>query len=219
MTELPRPAAKRLQRPSWRDSRLIVGVVLVLLAATLGARAIASADHRVAMYAAGQSLKPGDALSADNLVRVDVQLGDRAGMYLSASAGVPSGRFALRPVADGELVPVSAIGGPEQVGVQSVTVKVDASSVTSLAVGSVVDVWVSPRDPASTQERYLAAVLTISGLSVAGVPTGGGGFAASTGSAAVQLLVPKDKVAAVIGATDQQSRFTLVPVPGSKSAS
>ena len=44
MTQLPEPTAKRLQRPSWRDARLLVGVVLVLLGTVLGARLIAAAD-------------------------------------------------------------------------------------------------------------------------------------------------------------------------------
>ncbi|WP_295702613.1 hypothetical protein [Lapillicoccus sp.] len=219
MVELARPVAKRLQRPSWRDSRLIIGIVLVLLATTLGAKVIASADDDVPMYAAARALKPGDALSGDNLVRVDVRLGDRAGRYLTARAGVPADRFALRIVPEGELVPLTAIGGRSDVDVQSVTVKVDATSVASLAVGSVVDVWVSPRDPASTQARYLEAVRTIAAVSVAGVPQAGGAFGGSGGEAAVQLLVPKNQVATVISASDRLSRFTLVPVPGSKSAS
>lgn len=219
MVELARPVAKRVQRPSWRDSRLLIGVVLVLLATTLGAKVIASADDDVPMYAAARALKPGDALAGDNLVRVDVRLGDREGRYLTAAAGVPPGRFALRAVPEGELVPLSAIGSQTDVDVQSVTVKVDATTVASLAVGSVVDVWVSPRDPASTQARYLTAVRTITAVSVAGVPQDAGGFGGSGGDAAVQLLVPRDQVATVISASDRLSRFTLVPVPGSKSAS
>ena len=219
MAELVTPVAKRLQRPSWRDSRLLIGVVLVLLATTLGAKVIASADDDVPMYVAARALKPGDALSGDNLVRVDVRLGERVGRYLGATAGVPAGRFALRTVPEGELVPLTAIGVQSDVDFQSVTVKVDATSVASLAVGSVVDVWVSPRDPASTQTRYLEAVRAIPGVSVAGVPAAGGSFGGASGDSAVQLLVPKDQVATVISASDRLSRFTLVPVPGSKSAS
>lgn len=192
--------------------------MLVLLATTLGAVVVAGADDDVPMYAAALGLKPGDALSGDNLVRVDVRLGDRTGRYLGAERGVPSGRFVLRAVPEGELVPLSAVGAQSDVDVQSLTVKVDATSVVSLAVGSVVDVWVSPRDPKATQERYLEAVRTLTAVSVARVPQQGGGFGEPSASA-VQLLVPRDQVATVISASDRLSRFTLVPVPGSKSAS
>ena len=64
MTQLPEPSAKRLQRPSWRDARLLVGVVLVLLGAAVGARIIASADDTVPMYAASTVIRPGDRLRA-----------------------------------------------------------------------------------------------------------------------------------------------------------
>ena len=67
MSELPRPAAKRLRRPSWRDSRLLVGVLLVLLAATLGARAVAAADDRVPVWVAAGDLVAGDAVGVDGL--------------------------------------------------------------------------------------------------------------------------------------------------------
>ncbi|MEO6999355.1 MAG: hypothetical protein ABI112_14840, partial [Terracoccus sp.] len=60
MTELAKPVAKRLQRPSWRDSRLLVGVLLVLVAATLGAKAVASTDDRVPMWVASGDLVAGD---------------------------------------------------------------------------------------------------------------------------------------------------------------
>ena len=39
-----------MQRPSWRDSRLLVGVLLVLAATALGAKAVASADDRIGTY-------------------------------------------------------------------------------------------------------------------------------------------------------------------------
>ena len=48
------------------------------------------------MYAASGQLVPVQPLSADRLTRVDVQLGDQAGRYLSAAAGVPSGAYILR---------------------------------------------------------------------------------------------------------------------------
>lgn len=217
MVELAEPTAKRLQRPSWRDARLLVGVVLVLLATALGARVIASADDTVPMYAAATAIRPGDRLTSDNLRRVDVQLGDEVGRYLSARSAVSDDAYALRDIPEGELVAVSAVGGHVQVAVQAVTVEVDASSARGLPANAVVDVWVSPRDLQSTQARYLDATLALERVSVSPVTADSGRFGASASTMAVQLRVPRDKVAQVIGAVDKQSRFTLVPVPGSAS--
>ena len=36
MPDVPTPKAARLQKPSWRDTRLLVGVLLVLAATVLG---------------------------------------------------------------------------------------------------------------------------------------------------------------------------------------
>jgi hypothetical protein len=215
--KLAEPAAKRLQRPSWRNTRLLVGLVLILLGTALGAKVVASADDTVPMYAALAGIRPGDHLGAENLRRVDVQLGDEAARYLSARAAVPEDSYALREVPEGELIPASAVAGRSAVTVQAVTVEVDANSARTLPQNAVVDVWVSPRDPQSTQERYLDATLALQRVSVSPVTQDSGRFGASSSTMAVQLRVPRDKVAEVIGAVDKQARFTLVPVPGQSS--
>jgi hypothetical protein len=214
VAQLPEPTAKRLQRPSWRDARLLVGLVLVLLGTVLGARLVAAADDTTPMYAASATLRPGDRLSSDNLRRVDVQLGDEARRYLAATTAVPEDSYALREIPEGELVPVAAVGSRSEVTVQPVTVEVDASSARLLPAGALVDVWISPRDRSSTQERYLDATLALSRVSVSPVSQDSGRFGAASATMAVQLRVPRDKVAEVIAAVDKQSRFTLVPVPG-----
>lgn len=214
MAQLPEPTAKRLQRPSWRNGRLLVGVVLVLLGTALGARIIASSDDTVPMYAAATALRPGDHLTRDNVRRVDVQLGDQTSRYLSARSAVVDDSYALRDIPEGELVPVSAVGTSSTVTVQPVTVDVDASSARGLPANAVVDVWVSARDTQSTQERYLEATLALERVSVTPVNQDASRFGTASSSMAVQLRVPRDKVAEIIAAVDRQSRFTLVPVPG-----
>ena len=214
MAQLAEPMAKRLQRPSWRDARLLVGVVLVLLGTVLGARLIAVADDTTPIYAASTTIRPGDRLTADNLRRVDVQLGDESARYLGATSAVADDSYALREVPEGELVPASAVGSRSAVSVQPVTIEVDASSARGLPAGALVDVWVSPRDTQSTQERYLDATLTLQRVSVSPVNQDSGRFGAASSTMAVQLRVPRDKVAEVIAAVDKQARFTLVPVPG-----
>jgi hypothetical protein len=189
-------------------------VILVLLGTAVGARIIATADDTVPMYAAVTALRPGDHLTPDNLRRVDVQLGDQASRYLSARSAVPDDSFALRDVPEGELVPASAVGTRSAVTVQPVTVEVDANSARGLPANAVVDVWVSPRDAQSTQERYLDATLALQRVSVSPVAQDSGRFGTAASTMAVQLRVPRDKVAQIIDAVDKQSRFTLVPVPG-----
>ena len=56
--------------------------------------------------------------------------------------------------------------------------------------------------------------LALERVSVSPVTQDSGRFGAASSTMAVQLRVPRDKVAEVIAAVDKQSRFTLVPVPG-----
>lgn len=211
---LPMPTATRLRRPGWRDTRLLVGVLLVLLATALGARAVASARDTVPVWAAATTIKVGDHLSQDSVRRVDVQLGDLTGRYLAAGASLPDDTYALRSVPPGQLVPLDAVGHRADVAVQQVAVSVDAVSATGLAAGSVVDLWVSRRDPSTTQERYQQAERLLTGVTVAGVPQDTATFGATAARSAVLLLVPSGSVGDVIAGTDALARFTLVPAPG-----
>ena len=117
MTDLPMPTAARLQKPRWRDTRLVVGLLLVLTSAALGSFVVAHADDRTAVYAARGPLVPGQQLGEDNLTRVDVRLGSELSRYLQATAEPAPDRYVLREVGAGELVPAAAVGGRDQVGV------------------------------------------------------------------------------------------------------
>lgn len=212
MSELARPVAKRLQRPSWRDSRLLVGVLLVLVATILGAKAVASSDDRVPVWVAGSDLVAGDVVTADAVRRVDVRLADETDLYLSAAQPPPVGRSLVRDVRAGELVPRTALGAADQVGLQRVTVRADAVSAQGLLRGSRVDVFVTPKSSLSATEKAKTTKV-LSAAGVAAVQTEGGGLG-SRSTTSVSLYVPTHSVQAVVEAVDAESKLTLVPVAG-----
>ena len=86
---------------------------------------------------------------------------DQASRYLSARAVVPDDSYALRDIPDGELVPASAVGARSTVTVQPSRSRSTPGAARGLPAGALVDVWVSPRDTQSTQERYLDATLAL----------------------------------------------------------
>lgn len=220
MTDLPTPAASRLRRPSWRDSRLVVGLLLVLVSTVLGALVVAQADDRVPVWAARGQVAPGERLTEADVVRVDVLLGDGAAAYLPADTAFPADTFALRDLRPGELVPASAVGGPDRVEVQQVALLVDATSASTLARGSVVDVYVNRPTTSTTvgtptfegPERALEAVSVVR---VAGEDAVLGG---ATETRAVHVMVPRDQVRDLVADVDAGARITLVPVPGGVTA-
>lgn len=224
MTDHPVPRATRLQRPGWRDTRLLVGVLLVLASVALGTVVVAHADDRAPVYAARAPLVPGQRLTADDLSRVDVQLGSQQPRYLSAARGLAPDRFVLRAVPAGELVPVTAVGGRDQAGVQPLVLTVDAGAAATLQVGSTVDVYVNRVSAdgagggggAGSGTTFAGPELTLRAVSVSSLPRAGGGLGGgSAGDRAVQVMAPTPSIKEVIAAVDLGARVTVVPVAGS----
>jgi hypothetical protein len=225
MTDLALPKAARLQKPGWRDTRLVVGVLLVLASAALGSYVVAHADDRTAVYAARGPLVPGQRLGHDDLTRVDVQLGSELSRYLSAAGGLAPDRYVLREVSAGELVPAAAVGGPGQVGVQPLTLSVDAGSAAPLRVGSRVDVYVNPvvdaatdatdRGAASAGTAFKGPDLALEGVSVSSLPrTGSGLGGGASGDRPIQVMAPTARIKEIIAAVDLGARITVVPIAG-----
>ena len=210
---VPARPAQRLRRPDWRDLRLVVGVLLVLVSVAGGARLVSSLDDTTPVYAAAHDLLPGQPVTGDDLVTVPVRLGDRVASYVDGSVPVAPGTFLLRQVGAGELVPTDALGSARQALDKTVGVPVDSSAARSLATGAVVDVWVSRRDRAAVGESYLDPELLLSGAVIDTVPPETTGLGAGLGRTTVQVVVPADEVGKVIAAVDQAARITLVPAP------
>ncbi|YAL82492.1 hypothetical protein ACMYYO_11220 [Dermacoccaceae bacterium W4C1] len=213
---LPKPKAQRLQRPSWRDARLLIGIMLIAAAALGGTAVVRSLDDSVEVYRAKTALVPGKQLSAADLESVRVRIDGSDGGYLSAARKLPSARV-LREVRAGELVPSSAVGSPQKVGVKAVAIEVESSLAQALVVGSTVDLWVSSRQGQAGSSDYATPVRMVLRAVVSRVPSSsssGFGSPGSSGSS-VHVLIPDSRVAAVIGAVNSESRITVVPTADS----
>src|SRR4051794_10007168 len=82
------PVPRRTARPGWLDTRLVLGVGMVLVSVLLGATVVANADKRTAVWSVSHDLAAGTVLKADDLTTVRVQLGGAAGSYLPAAQAV-----------------------------------------------------------------------------------------------------------------------------------
>ncbi|GAA4408473.1 hypothetical protein GCM10023168_25940 [Fodinibacter luteus] len=216
MTDLPTSTASRLRSPSWRDSRLLVGVLLVLVSTVLGSVVVARADDRVPVYAAKGQVAPGQRLTEADLVRVDVLIGDGAAAYLPADRPVAHDTWSLRGLRPGELIPAAAVGGSDAVGVQQVALLVDATSASALSAGSVVDVYVNRPEPGTTVglPTYAGPERALEAVSVVRVAGDEGVLGGSAETRAVHVMVPRESVRDLVADVDLGARITLVPVPG-----
>src|SRR5699024_11876138 len=80
MSEAPTP---RVRRPSWRDPRLGVGVLLVAGSVALGSWTVSRADDTVTVYTTATVLSPGDQVDDEDLVATQVQVPALAEPYLT----------------------------------------------------------------------------------------------------------------------------------------
>lgn len=213
--DLPAPTAARLRRPGWRDPRLLVGVALVASSVLLGSWAVRSAQGTVPVYAARDTLTPGDPVDSDALVVADVRLGEVGdGRYLRADEPLPDDLVTLRTVGAGELVPVAALGPAEAVDTRPVAVPLSRPPSAAVVVGAAVDLWVVPRGSSRSDASTAGPRAVATGLTVAEVTGGSGGLGATT-TAAVQVLVPVEDLPDVLAAlADGDVQVEVVPVPG-----
>ena len=149
MTALAAPIAGRLRRPSWKDTRLVVGLLLVLLATALGAAGLRAADHRVPVLAAKSILVPGQRLDPSQLTTVEVQVERTGEAYLPATADLPADGYVLREVRPGELIPTSAVGTASQVEVAPLAIGIDQVSAATLTTSRAYAQLLVPADRVS----------------------------------------------------------------------
>jgi len=194
------------------DMRLFIGLALVVGAALGGFALVTATDNTTAVYVASTTLTPGHVLDKNDLVLSDVKLGKSGTSYLTAQDFTP-GSVVTKAVGAGELVPVSAIGTAKQVATTNVVVQLDVPLASEAVVGSSVDVWASM---SVGQGVFGPPSVIISGAQIAHI-TEATGLAASNGGVRVELVVPQNKVAALLESQANGDALSLVPTRGKTS--
>ena len=138
MDSPPSPPARRLRSPSWRDLRLIVGVLLIVLSMGAGTRVVASADRSVRVWALTRDVAVNTVLAADDLRSARVRLFDSAPRYMGTGRS-PVGQAVSRGLSAGELLPVGALH-VAAAGV-AVNLPVRPGDAPPVERGQTVDVW------------------------------------------------------------------------------
>src|SRR2546426_1594466 len=100
----------RLKKPSWRDPRLLVGILLVLASVAGVISLVGAADQTTEAYAAREPIAVGEKLSPDKLHRVKVRLGDVEEHYLTPETGLGEGLVAVQRIGKDQLLPRESLG-------------------------------------------------------------------------------------------------------------
>lgn len=202
------PAQPRRRRLP--DARTALGLLLVA-AAVAGVLAVLAAGRSSAqVYRATADLLVGEPVDAASLELVEVELGDAAGAYLGEGALPEDGAVATRPVAAGELVPVTSLGAPD-VDSATVLVPISGSLPASAAPGAAVDLWATAGGTAAAAGDAPAPVVLVESARVLRVDEQDG-VIAGLGERQVELRVPREDVAGVLAAIGAGALLSLVPV-------
>lgn len=189
------------------DARLLIGIALVAASVAGVVALVGAVDTRTTVYAASGALSPGDRIQPGSLVEREVSLDGADGLYLLAGEIPADGLVVVHPVREGELLPRAAVG--DAAGVRSTALVLQLAGPPSSAVraGAVIDVWASA---AATEGRgYAAPVVLVPDAVVVRVVENEG--IVSSNASAVEVLVPRSRVARVLQAQAAGDALAVVP--------
>lgn len=200
-------ASARFRRPTWRDPRLLTGLLLVLLSVA-GVTAVVAATNRTDPYlAAARDIEVGQPVTEGDVVAVDVRLQDAAALYVPADAAPGPGTVATQRIPSGQLLPVSALGTADRLDRKPVAVPVEHTLPDDAGAGSHVDVWVAGQKPSG--RGYESARLLLPAAEIAAVEAEETALGAGRGTV-VHVLVEEDPMEELVDALGNDARVTLV---------
>ena len=161
-------SAPRLKKPSWKDPRLLLGILLVL-ASTAGVVAlVGSADQTTEVFAVDEAIPLGTLVAAEDFAVVQVRLGDVSETYLPASEGIPENAVASSLLRKGELLSRADLGKADELDRKPVGLRVDDPLPAETEAGSRVDVWMSMPDERNgfKEQKQILTAAEISELTI-----------------------------------------------------
>ncbi|CAN5429440.1 flagellar protein FlgA [soil metagenome] len=191
-----------------------MGVGLVI-ASVAGVVAIVGAtDQRVTVYAAAQTLAPGDRVAADDLIARRVSLDDAASLYLAAGDLPDAGLAATTVIRRGELVPRSAVGTEQGRDSTAIVLRLAGAVSESIIAGAAVDIWSSTSASGDADMPGLGGfgppIVLSSDAIVVRVIEADGIVSAGDGQS-VEVLVPRSRIARLLQAIANGDALAVVP--------
>jgi hypothetical protein len=202
--------APRLVKPSWRDPRLLIGILLVLASVAGVVALVGNAGKTVPMYVARDGLVVGQRVTPDSFAIVQVQLGEVDGRYLDPQETLADNSVAVRMVPKGELVSRSSIGQTDALDRKPVSVTLDEPLPKEVVVGSHVDVWVALPDE---RNGFQAPGLMLPGAEVAALNVAASSLGSGR-STQLMVLVTDVQMPKFLGAVANKAKVSVVWNPG-----
>jgi hypothetical protein len=205
--------AARLKRPSWKDPRLLVGVLLVLASVAGVVFLVQSADQTTEVYAARDGIAVGEKLTSENVVRARVKLGEAEGQYITAETGLPENVVAVQRIGKDQLVPRASLGTVDELDRKPVALSIEETLPAQAVAGARVDVWVAQPD---ARNGFSEPKLLLPGAEIAEV-TDGSTALGSSRTTVLMVLVEDSQMPSLLGAQANEAKISVVWNPGGGS--
>lgn len=203
-------AGARLKKPSWKDPRLLVGLLLVLASVVGVVSLVGAADQTTDVYVARDAIDVGERLTADNTARAKVRLGELEELYISGEAGLPDGLVAVQRIGKDQLLPKESLGKPDELDRKPVAITIDEPLPDQALAGSRVDVWVAQPD---TRNGFSEPSMLLPGAEIAQVTPGSTALGSSR-STVLMVLVSDDQMPKLLGSQANKAKISVVWNPG-----
>jgi hypothetical protein len=192
---------------------LLVGVLLVLLSISGVVALVRAAETKTIVYAAREDIGVGDAVGSDDLIALEVHLGDAEGRYLGEPLEV-AGRVAVQRIPKGDLVPVSSLGSADRLGRRPVSINLTEALPAAIVAGVRVDVWVALSDG---RNGYAEPKLLVPAAEVAHVETSASALGGQR-ERVVHVLVDPQQLPALLGAQANKAKVSVVWNPSGRGS-
>lgn len=196
------------RRAFWSDARFFLGILLVVISIAGVWFVVSSARQTVPAFAASRTIVAGEALTEDDVRLVDVALGRVGDAYLAQNA-LDDDLVLTRTIAEGELVPRSAVDDAAQTLVTTVVLRSSIDVPGSVKAGTVVEVW---RAPLIERGRYDTPRILVADATVVSVTRDDSMIGG--GASALELVIPRSDVAETLAAMSDESALSIVPTVG-----
>lgn len=197
MTLTPAPPAKRVRPARWHDARLVVGVLILLLSVLIGARLVGGADRTRPVLVVAADLPEGHILAAADVREVRSRLTTAATRYYDVrETRSIVGKALDRAVAEGELLPRSAVVTLDPRTLRDVPIVVEGLRVPRLRPGDLVDIYSTSKPTKQDEEPTVTVVAKA--VEVVGDPPGHD----SSVKVRVVVRVPAGTVEDIVRATE-----------------
>jgi len=147
-----------------KNSRLAMGLALLILAISAGSLIAKEANRTVYVWASNGELAPGNTIAATDLKAVSVLLPESAKNYISANAQLV-GAVVMHRIGSGDLIPVGSISVETQkLAQRAVPLTVEITDLPAdLQRGEVIDIYAIPNSgqKSITEPELITSAVTV----------------------------------------------------------